>query len=105
MECIAGPSLLVSVVFSLVVVKRFREPNPNVQQPQPTADPADKSVGNEGSQSRGGHQQMVVCPLRSPRENHKKHADNGADQTKQQHRGSMQPQLEAHIAVFFGMLW
>src|SRR5580700_2320933 len=38
--------------FFLVVVNRFRKPDPDVEYPQPTADAADKAMGNQCSQCR-----------------------------------------------------
>ena len=86
----------------LAIVNCFRESNPDVEYPQPAADPADKAVGDECAQSRRRHQKMVVHPFRSPGKNHKKDAYNGTDQPERQYRNPMQPELQAHITASFG---
>jgi len=101
----AGQDLLASGPLFLVVVNCFRESNPNVEYPQPAAQPADKAVGNQCAQPRIRHQQMVVRPLWSPGKNHQKHTYDGADQPERERRNPMQPEFDAHIAASFGRPW
>ena len=96
---------LASGAFFLVVMNCLGESNPDVEQPQAAAYPADKAVGNHGSQPRGSHEKMVVHPFRSPRKNHQKHAHNHADKPECQHRKPMQPELDTFIASYPGRPW
>jgi hypothetical protein len=107
MSCAVPPArhhLLPSGTFFLVVVNRFRKSNPDIEYPQSAADPAHKSVGNEGSQLRRAHQKMVVRPFGPPGKNYQKHPHNRADQAEHQHRKPMQPKFEALVATCLGVL-
>ena len=88
-----------------MVVNRFREPDPDVEYPQPTADAADKAMGNKCSQPRESHEKMVVRPFRPPGKNHEEHSHDGADQPEGQYCDAMQPKLDAHVTACFGMPW
>jgi hypothetical protein len=94
---------IASGMLFLVVVNGFRESNPDVKNSEAGAEPTHKTVGDKCSQSRIRHQKAVVRPFRSPGENYKKHAYDGADQAEHQHRNPMQPKLNACIAVSLWM--
>src|SRR5580692_12954549 len=87
----------------LVVVNRFREPNPDVEDSQTAADSPNKAIRNERPQCGVCHQKMVVRPLWPPGKNDQKNAHDGADQAERQHGNPMQPKLDPHVTISFGM--
>src|SRR5262249_28155503 len=84
--------------FVLVVVDGFGEADPDVEEAEPTAEPAEKSEGHDAMQSGIVEQQGIIGPLLGPGQNNKQYARRGADENEKQHQQAMHPDLAARGA-------
>ena len=87
----------------LVVVECLPETDPDVEQSQPAAETAEKSVSYDGAQCREGKQQVVVRPLGRPGQNDQQHPCHGADQDKQKDGRPVHPQLDEPRPILPGI--
>src|ERR1700756_5602293 len=77
----------------VMVVNRFGEADPDVEQPEPAAEPAEKAVGYQGPQVGITQQEGVVGPLGGPGKNNQQHSRGSTDKHEQQHQQTMKPDL------------
>ena len=76
-----------------VIVDRFGEADPDVEQTQSAAQPAKKTVGHDGAQIGITQQEGVVGPLRGPGQNDQQHARGRTDKYEQQDQQTVNPDL------------
>src|SRR5579862_1729867 len=82
-----------------VVVERFPETDPDIQQAKAAANAAEKAVGNYGAERRKRKQEVVVSPLRSPRQNDQQNSSDGADQNKKKDGNAVHPDFDGIVRV------
>src|SRR5450755_4142288 len=94
---------MVSHLWLFVVVERFPETDPDIEQAQAAAEAAEEAVGDYGAEGGKGEQQIVVRPLGSPGKNDEQHARHSTDQNEKKDGGAMQPDLHGAVGrVGFG---
>ena len=67
-----------------VIVQRFPEADPDIEQAQPAAQAAKKTGGYQGAKPGIRKQKIVVGPIRGPGQNQKQDAGDGANQDKKE---------------------
>lgn len=88
-HCIDYPTLL-----QLVIMQRFPEANPDVEQPKAGADTPKEAARNQGAEGGERQQEVVVGPLGSPRKDDQENARHGADQHEKKNRNAVHPELD-----------
>src|SRR3954447_9330416 len=73
------PALLI-----FVIVQRLPETDPDIEQTQAAAQAPEKTVVHNRAQGGKRQQQVVVGPLRCPRQNNQEHSGHGTDQDKKE---------------------
>src|SRR5271167_1116619 len=71
------------------VVRSFANSDPEIENPQPAADAADKSVTQESTQVGMSPEKRIVGPLQTPRQKGQPDSKHGTEQNKQRHRNTI----------------
>src|SRR5579864_6174752 len=69
-----------------MIVNRFGEADPDVEQPEPAAEPAEKAVGDQGPQIGITQQEGVVGPLGGPGKDYQQYSGSSTNEHEQQHQ-------------------
>jgi hypothetical protein len=76
---------------AILVMESFPESDPDVEQAETTAQPAEKTGSDETTYDGILQQEIVIHPLRSPRKDYKQNSGHGTDQDEKKNRRAVQP--------------
>lgn len=81
----------------LAVMNGGAESDPNVEHSQPAAQSAGKAAGDPRAQRRMSEKEIIVRPLRPPRNDEHEHSHGGAEKNEQQHVDAMKPEFHSGV--------
>src|ERR1700693_1908912 len=86
-SCLTKFNANTSALLGLVVVQRFPEADPDIEQSQAAAQSTEEASRDEGTKPGKREQQIVVGPLGGPGQDHEQHAGDRANQHEKKDRG------------------
>ena len=75
------------------ILNRLPEPNPDIEHAQARADTAGKAVFKNCAEGWKRQEQMIVRPLRTPRQDHQHDPNGGAQEYEQQDSHPAEPEV------------